>query len=413
MNVMYHLIIGVALLVAAPYLLARMALDRDFREEVSARLFSWRSLPQFSKTLWVHASSVGEVKVAKILIQKLREKYPDRQVVLSTFTATGYELARTENLCPVFRLPPDSALILRPLLKRIDPAMLLLIEAEFWPALLSQCRQKKIPVLLLNGRVSEKSYALYKKIQPLFRWLTHGIAGFFMRSHIDADRLLKLKAKNVRVTGNMKFDALPETLNEDSDPTMTSVVFGSTRPGDEAPILDAVARLRKEFPDLKFVIAPRHVHRCDEVADLIRAQGLSMVLHSQIAQNSAGIPLILVDRIGVLNDYYRQGSIAFVGGGFSAKFGGQNILEPAGLGRPVIFGRHMNNFAEEAGFLSASGGGIQIDRPADLYTVLQDLLRQPEEVKRLGALAAQTVNQHRGATERNLEMIDSLMNSFK
>ncbi len=413
MNVMYHLIIGVALLAAAPYLLVRMALKRDFREEVSARLFSWRSLPQFSKTLWVHASSVGEVKVAKILIQKLREKYPDRQVVLSTFTATGYELARTENLCPVFRLPPDSALILRPLLKRIDPAMLLLIEAEFWPALLSQCRQKKIPVLLLNGRVSEKSYALYKKIQPLFRWLTHGIAGFFMRSHIDADRLLKLKAKNVRVTGNMKFDALPETLNEDSDSPTTSVVFGSTRPGDEAPILDAVARLRKEFPDLKFVIAPRHVHRCDEVAGLIRAQGLAMVLHSQIAQNSAGIPLILVDRIGVLNDYYRQGSIAFVGGGFSAKFGGQNILEPAGLGRPVIFGRHMNNFAEEAGFLSASGGGIQIDSPADLYTVLQDLLRQPEKVKRLGALAAQTVNQHRGATERNVEMIDSLMNSFK
>lgn len=145
MNVMYHLIIGVALLAAAPYLLVRMALKRDFREEVSARLFSWRSLPQFSKTLWVHASSVGEVKVAKILIQKLREKYPDRQVVLSTFTATGYELARTENLCPVFRLPPDSALILRPLLKRIDPAMLLLIEAEFWPALLSQCRQKKDP----------------------------------------------------------------------------------------------------------------------------------------------------------------------------------------------------------------------------------------------------------------------------
>ena len=117
-------------------------------------MFSWRSLPQFSKTLWVHAFSVGEVKVAKILIQKLREKYPDRQVVLSTFTATGYELARTENLCPVFRLPPDSALILRPLLKRIDPAMLLLIEAEFWPALLSQCRQKKIPVLLLHGRGS-------------------------------------------------------------------------------------------------------------------------------------------------------------------------------------------------------------------------------------------------------------------
>ena len=134
-----------------------------------------------------------------------------------------------------------------------------------------------------------------------------------------------------------------------------------------------------------------------------------MTRHSQIEENSAGTPLILVDHIGVLNDYYRQASIAFVGGGFSAEFGGQNILEPAVLGRPVIFGKHMNNFAEEAAFLSAEGGGIQIEGPADLYTVLHDLLSQPEEVRRLGALAAQTVNGHRGATERNLKMIDALL----
>ncbi len=409
MNVLYHLIIGAALLAASPYLLARMAWDRAFREDVSARFSSWANLPQVSKTLWVHASSVGEVKVAKILIQKLQEKYPDRQVVLSTYTPAGYELARTENLCPVFQLPLDMSFVLRPLLKRIDPVMLLLIEAEFWPALLNQCRQKKIPVLLLNGRMSEKSYAFYKKIQPLFHWATHGIADFAMRSDLDADRLLKLKAANVRVTGNMKFDALPETYNDGADPTTRSIVFGSTRPGDEAPILEAVARLYKESPDLKFVIAPRHVHRCDEVAGLIRERGLPVTLHSQIKENSAGAPLILVDHIGALNDYYRLGDIAFVGGGFSAEFGGQNILEPAVLGRPVIFGKHMNNFAEEAALLSASGGGIQIESPADLYTVLHDLLSQPEKVKRLGALAAQTVNDHRGATERNLEMIGSLL----
>ena len=134
-----------------------------------------------------------------------------------------------------------------------------------------------------------------------------------------------------------------------------------------------------------------------------------MTLHSKIQENSAATPLILVDRLGVLNDYYRRGSIAFVGGGFSAEFGGQNILEPAVLGRPVIFGKHMNNFTEEAAFLLAEGGGIQIEGPADLYRVLHDLVRRPEEVQRLGALAAQTVNDHRGAAARNLAMIDALL----
>ncbi|CAI2719457.1 3-deoxy-D-manno-octulosonic acid transferase [Nitrospina watsonii] len=413
MIVIYHLITGLALLALSPYLLVRAAFDAGFRRELCERMGNWKSLPACQDTLWVHASSVGEVRVARVLIRGLLQRFPHHQVVLSTFTPTGYRQAMEFGLCPVFRLPPDLFWLTGAVLNRLHPAMLILIEAEFWPGLLHQCAGRDIPVVLVNGRMSRKSFRRYRQIAPLFRWLVAGIERFAMRSGEDAERLRSLGIPEARIdnTGNMKFDALPETGGATRTETPL-VVFGSTRPGDEDPILDAITRLTQEQEDTpwRFVLAPRHPQRSDEVEALILNRGLPYKRFSELDGAAApDVALVLVDEIGHLNDYYRQSLLAFVGGGFHPEFGGQNILEPAMHGVPVVFGPHMDNFKEEARLLVESGGGIQLQSADELYPTLHALLTQPEEIKNRSKLAAVMVHKHRGALDANLRILEQML----
>jgi 3-deoxy-D-manno-octulosonic-acid transferase len=393
-----------------------MGLDPTFRAELIQRTRHWKSVPRQTGCLWVHASSVGEVRVAELLIQALQQRYPDRTVVLSTFTATGYALAKEVLECPVFRLPLDLPFLICPLLKRLDPAILILIEAEYWPNLLHACSQRKIPVLLANGRLSVKSFTRYQKLKFWFRWITEPISIFSMRGQAEAERLLKLDIDpaRVQITGNMKFDRL--STDEILPPKLTqmgeiTVVFGSTRPGEESAIAKAISQFSQNPLDYRFIIAPRHVPRCREVESILRSAGLSVTLHSDRKDPSERwtTTVLLVDALGMLNDYYRQGHVAFVGGGFDPRHGGHNILEPAIFGLPVIYGKDMGNFEEEARLLSDSGGGIQIEHPEDLTPVLEKLLSDPEEILRRGALAAEAVQRQKGAVNRNLELVQSLI----
>jgi 3-deoxy-D-manno-octulosonic-acid transferase len=374
-------------------------------------------MPRQTGCLWVHASSVGEVRVAELLIRAMQQRYPDRTVVLSTFTATGYALAKEELECPVFRLPLDFPLLIHPLLKRLNPAILILIEAEYWPNLLHACRKKQIPVLLANGRLSAKSFARYQKLKPWFLWLTEPISKFSMRAQAEADRLLQLNIdpSRVQITGNMKFDGLTSEASHSSKSMQTgeiTAIFGSTRPGEEQAIAKAISQLNQKPLNCKFVIAPRHMQRCREVEGILRDAGLPVTLHSKRKDSAEGgttASVLLVDTLGALNDYYRQGHVAFVGGGFDPKHGGHNILEPALLGLPVIYGKHMGNFEEEARLLAESGGGIQIEHPEDLTAVLEKLLSDPEEILKRGTLAAEGAQQQKGAVNRNLKLIQSLL----
>ena len=238
-----------------------------------------------------------------------------------------------------------------------------------------------------------------------------------MRSQTEAGRLLQLgiEPARMRVAGNMKFDA----LTAGADPSApkvpqigeNTVVFGSTRPGEERAIANAIAQFRQNPLNWKFIVAPRHMQRCREVEGILRDSGLAVTRHSEL-QNAADcepVRVVLVDTLGVLNDYYRTGKVAFVGGGFDPKHGGHNIVEPALLGLPVLYGKHMGNFEEEARLLAESGGGIPIERPEDLAPALETLLNDPEEIQRRGALAAQTVERQQGAVNRHLEGIQSLL----
>ena len=410
MDFLYYILTGGLLLLASPFIILRALVSSSFRNQIKERMAGARSLPELKGTLWIHASSVGEVRLAKTLIAGLIKDGESRPIALSTFTPTGYALAQEENLPNVFRLPLDFPVWLNPVFKRIQPAKLILVEAELWPCLLRQCKDRSIPVIQVNGRVSEKSVQQYGKLPAFFLWMTESIQQFSMRTQIDADRLLQIGVakEKVRVTGNIKFDVTQKEDNFQAEWGADSLilVFGSTRPGEEGPIMEALVELQKEFPGLIGVIAPRHMQRRREVEDLIREFKVDYTLLSQLDDLATWTgTLLLVDSLGKLSSFYRGATVAYVGGGFNPRFGGHNILEPAGLGKPVLFGKFMNNFEEEAKLLTQFGGGIQMQNIEELYDVLKRLLMNPDERQKLGQSAEKTVKANSGALLRNIELI--------
>jgi len=215
----------------------------------------------------------------------------------------------------------------------------------------------------------------------------------------------------ISIDGNIKFDGLisSASISSGMEKEFNWVVFGSTRPGDEGPVMEAIAKLHGEHSKIKFVIAPRHIERLREVKELIVNYGMEFRLHSEPLDADTS-RLVLLDQLGELNRYYAKACLAFVGGGFNPRFGGQNIIEPASYGLPVVFGKHMNNFEEEARLLIESGGGIQVNNPEGLYDTLNQLLADREERQRLGKKAWETVVKNRGAADKTIELITRLAN---
>jgi len=413
MSFLYHTIIGFSILVASPAIALRAIFSSNFRSDVLKRIFGYKILKTMNGCIWIHAASVGEVRLGKVLISALKEKGEARPIVLSTFTSAGFDQAKKEGVEHVFRMPPDFVLWINPLLKHLCPSILVLIEAEMWPGLISECNRRKIPVLLANGRITQKSIDRYRSFSFVFKWIEKNISFFSMRTKKDADRVLGLGVdpEKVRVNGNIKFDVLVsiEDISPLEKKESSWVVFGSTRPGDEGPVMEAIAKLYQEHPGLNFVIAPRHLERLREVKELMVAYGIEFQLHSE-KLSSKNSRLILLDQLGELNGYYAKACLAFIGGSFNPRFGGQNIIEPASYGLPVVFGRHMNNFEEEACLLIESEGGIQINNPQKLYVVLNQLLADQEERQRLGKKAWETVVKNRGAVNKTIELITRLAN---
>jgi 3-deoxy-D-manno-octulosonic-acid transferase len=413
MSFIYHTIIAFAILVVLPIIILWIIFSANFRSDICKRIFGYQDLDAVTNCIWIHSASVGEVKLGKILISKLKEKGESRPIVLSTFTSTGFDQAKKEGIENVFRMPPDFLLLIKPVLNRLRPKMLVLIEAEMWPGLISECKRRNIPILLANGRITEKSVDRYRLFSFVFKWIAENVTFFSMRTKKDADRILGLgvDSKKVGVNGNIKFDVLvsDDNISPLKKKAVDWVVFGSTRPGDEGPVMEAVTKLYQEHSGLNFVIAPRHLERLSEVKELMVSYGIEFQLHSE-RLDSRNARLVLLDQLGELNTYYAKGCLAFVGGSFNPRFGGQNIVEPASYALPVVFGVHMNNFEEEARLLIDSGGGIQINKPKELYDVLNRLLSNEQERQNCGRKAWKTVDGNRGAVNKTIELITRFTN---
>jgi 3-deoxy-D-manno-octulosonic-acid transferase len=363
--------------------------------------------------IWVHAVSVGEVMAATPLLKGLKEKYPSKAIILSTVTDTGQRVAREMAMegTNIVYLPFDIPQILNSVMKKVMPEILIVIETELWPNMFRAFKQNGIPIILLNGRISEKSFRGYRKISFFMKKVLSCVDFFGMQNEEYAGRLrsLGVPATRVRSIGNFKFDAkpsplIPEWTERIYGPVMTA---GSTHDGEEELITSVYITLRKDFPDLNLILAPRHPERFQSVEEMLKSKGVSFVKRSDLnterpkPQTLTGT-IILLDTIGELSAIYGISDIAIIGKSFRGS-GGQNPLEPAYWGKPVICGPHMENFPVIGDFLKA-GAAIEADENS-LYAKLKEFLLYPEEAREVGLRGHQLYRMNAGAVKAAMEII--------
>jgi 3-deoxy-D-manno-octulosonic-acid transferase len=370
-----------------------------------------------ARPIWIHASSVGETVAAGALIEALRRNGWPHKILLSTFTDTGNDMARrSAGANSVIYLPFDHPLAVRRALSKLDPAALVIIETEIWPNLLRAAAGRGIPVLLLSGRISERALARYRKFGAFFRAALRCFVAMGVQSATDAERLVALGANpaQVAITGNLKQSVAGAAEHADDaslDAKISAatggrplVVAGSTHRGEETTVLEAFTALRKRFPDLQLVLAPRHPERFPEVEILLRQAGVTFERKSRMAAAAVGADVLLLDTLGDLRSFYARADVTFVGGTL-VQVGGHNLLEPAHLKKPVLFGPNTANVKEPAAALRESGGGIEVRNAGELAGALEALLEDPDRRRRAGESAYAAATRDHGVVERSLELV--------
>ncbi|WP_338865319.1 3-deoxy-D-manno-octulosonic acid transferase [Myxococcus stipitatus] len=405
-----------------PLLFPVLCLYRKTRHGLWQRLgfYARGALPQRGDgpVVWLHGASAGDLLALSPMFGPLRARFPGCQLILSTMTDSGHAMATgrlAKDIDGVVYVPYDLWGATRRAVKAIRPDILVLEYTEVWPNLIRAAKRGGARVVMTNGRFSPSNVGRYRW---LFRLIGNPLKDFdlmLMRTEDEAERARSLGAKPdwVTVTGNTKFDSLssgpaPEdgALREALGLAVGATVWiaGSTHEGEEGVLLGVYSRLLARWPELRLVIAPRYVDRAGRVVSLAREAGLSAGLRSQ--GNPERAQVVVLDTIGELSRAYRLGTVVFVGGSFT-KRGGQNILEPAGQGRPVLFGPHMDNFRDSVTVLSGHGG-LQVADAEALHTRLVELLEDPRRIEELGARALETVGRISGASERNAEAMTTL-----
>lgn len=450
MFLLYSLVYTLAALVVAPYYLWRMrgrGGGGDYWRERMGRYPTALQSPEHG-AIWVHAVSVGETLAVAGLVRLLQRSYPERGIFLSHVTPAGREAGekRLPAVSGRFYLPFDWAVCVRRALERVRPAVLLIVETELWPNLLREAERYGAKVVLVNARLSERSFRGYRLIRPLMRALVERIDLVCAQTETDADRfrLFRVNPERVRVTGNMKFDVeVPEAAvtaplaralaTARRAPVM---VAASTMPGEETLLLDAWREVRERFPNAILILAPRHPARFEEVARLLGQRQASFIRRTDLpaeASAKAGLPtvasprrigaeaqvgamasqiasaeVLFLDTIGELAGVFTLADVVFVGGSLVAR-GGHNLLEPAYSSKAILFGPHMENFRDTANLFLQSGGAMEVHDVAELARRAQELLGDREARERMGEKAKQVLEQGAGATHRVLEALKPLL----
>ena len=403
-----------------------LALHRKTRNGLRQRLGHYRAgeVPVGgAPRIWLHGASAGDLLALSPMVAPLRARFPGCRVFFTTTTNTGYLMATgrlRELVDGAFRWPYDLPGATRRAMVALAPDLLVLEYTEIWPNLLRAAKAFGASVVLTNGRFSPAHLGQYRL---LFGAIGNPLADvdlLLMREEDEAERALQLGAApgRVFVTGNTKFDALV-SQPPSADPGLREAlgltegepawVCGSTHEGEEELLLEVFLRLRRDFPALRLVIAPRYIDRAARVQVLAEQAGLESGLRSR--GTGRGRAVVVLDTIGELPQVYGLASLVFVGGSFTSR-GGQNILEPAGQGRPVLFGPHMDNFRDSVQVL-VGRGGIQVNDALHLYKVMHELLTRPDKLSELGALAATAVRQVSGASARNVDAMAELLAAGK
>jgi len=412
-NLVIHLLIPLVLL----YFLWRSRREAEYRQHIGERLVLGPP-PARRPDLWIHAVSLGEMRVAGTLVRALVDGHPPLQILLTTVTPAGRaeaERMRSAGLPVEIRyLPLDAPVLLRRFIRRSRPGALVLVETELWPNLLRQTRLAGLSAVLVNARLSPRLRATYHRFRLLYAPLLADLEWVAAQGPGDADHFRELGARRVEVTGNLKFD-LPEVpltpaLGRDRFAAERLWLAGSTHPGEEALLLDVHRRLQAAHPDsrVQLLLAPRHPTRAPEVMALCRSAGFSVVARSGIANAPTTADVIVLDTLGELAGFYALADAAFVGGSLVAH-GGQNPLEPIAAGCPVVLGPDTRNFAGMVDQLRNAGAIVQVADTDGLLVALERLLEDRDAGRAQVERARQTIDVNRGATIRILRMLKPLL----
>ncbi len=388
----------------------------EYLEHVDER-FGLYTVRSDKPIIWLHTVSVGETRAASSLVQRLRERYPDHQILLTHTTPTGRAASEQLYGNDVIRvyLPYDYPFAVRRFLRHFQPRIGVLLETEVWFNLIHQCHKMQIPLLLLNARLSEKSAASYSRFPKLAHNGLHELHLIAAQTEDDAQRLASLCGRAVPTMGNLKFDIEPPQTMLDLGAHLRTqfgegrpvFLIASTREGEEALLLDALQQANAE--NLLTVIVPRHPQRFDEVAALIARRGLSMQRRSANEMISTHTQVVLGDSMGEMFAYYAACDIAFIGGSL-LPFGGQNLIEACALGKPVLIGPHTYNFAQATEMAVACGAAIQVANTDDLVRQLNLLLHDADRLAKMGRAGLQFVDDNQGATEHAVSMVEGALN---
>ncbi len=430
-----YLLLGVAI---SPMVVYRVIRHKRYRAGWSQRFGKVIRKSPDKKCIWLHAVSVGEVNAAKTIIRELQTKFRDFEIVISTTTDTGFARASAvfgENL-QVFYFPLDFSWIMRRAFRRICPALCLLMELEVWPNFVRIAQQLNTPVVVINGRISNKSLSRYRKVKPFAKKIFGKVSLVLAQTDEYAERFKDLgcPSERVIVTGSLKYDTAQITNKvEGADALADQLnikdgrlwVAGATGNDEEKILLDVYQKLKKQkqFDDLRLAIVPRKPERFDEVAELIKQTGLEFIRYSQVKNQAAGKSspprrkyrassietIILGDTMGDLRKFYSLATVIFVGRSL-VPMGGSDMMEAAALGKCTIFGPHAFNFRQTVDALLKDRGAIMVNDKEELLETIKKCLIEPDFAQRTANNGQEVIRKNQGATAKSIERIAALLN---
>ncbi len=427
MHFLYNLLAIVLVVLATPVFIFRLIREEGFGQRLQQ---SFGFLPEediapvaHKDCIWIHAASVGEIVAASPIIKEIRYEFPNKPIVVSAVTSSGYAMAKRiiKDADSIIFFPLDLPYLSYSVVKRIRPSIFLLVETELWPNFLKAARHFAIPVMMVNGRISDKSVGRYHHMGSMLKDMLSTVDKFCMQSAIDAQYILRLGAdvQRVVVTGNTKFDqtytsVTPEEQHvlrrgmgiEDSVPV---VVAGSTHSGEEEMLFSAFQKAREEFPNLKLVVAPRDILRSEEIINLAANYGFKGVSRTALSDHpSDHHDIIVLDTIGELGKIYSIGIIIYVGGSLVPR-GGHNILEPAAHGKPIIVGPHMFNFKETYALFSGRQACVTVYDAKTLGKSFLEILNNEQLRLKMSQETLTIIEENRGASRKSVMYLKALM----
>ncbi len=427
MRTLYNILFIIFFVLSSPYYFWRMRRRGNWLPGFGQRFAKYDASLKQALTnrhvIWLHAVSVGEVNLCTQLIRALEPRVPNLKIVVSTTTTTGMAELRRRLPTHVSKIyyPIDRRKFVSRALATINPKAIVLVEAEIWPNFLWRAKRLAIPVFLANARLSDRSYPRYKRFGFLFRPLFASLAGVGCQNEADAERLRAVgcRPEVVQVVGNMKFDAakldeqrsldVPAMLCQLGVPADAQIlVAGSTHDGEEIILADIVKRLRAKFPKLFLVLVPRHFERCRELGQKLATRDVKFFWRSEFSkvtnEPDGELECLLVNTTGELRFFYEHATVVFVGKSLTA-IGGQNPIEPGALGKAMVFGPNMQNFADATRSFVTQKGAVQVANAAALESAVAELLADESRRAELGRNALKVVAENHGALERTVEMI--------